>query len=70
MVNEKEIKDMQGTVKMCLELGYTKEQAELIGKLDDLFEEAIKLGLCSDKEATQIGISTGTTFGKHTGHIK
>jgi hypothetical protein len=31
----------EGTVKMCLQLGYTPAQAELIGKIDDLFEKAV-----------------------------
>ena len=60
---------MQGTVKMCLELGYTQEQAELIGRLDDLFEEAIKLDLCTGNEAEMIGQKVGLIFGKHTGKI-
>lgn len=60
---------MQGTVNMCLKLGYTKEQSELIGKLDDLFEEAIKLDLCTEDEATRIGENVGRTFGRHTNKI-
>jgi len=60
---------MQGTVKACLELGYTKEQAELVGKLDDVFEEAIKLNLCTADEAIEIGQYVGTKFGKHTGKL-
>lgn len=61
---------MQGTVELCLELGYTPEQAELIGKIDDLFEEAIKLGLCTGDDARMIGQTIGIIFGKHTGKIK
>ncbi len=60
---------MQGTINMCLELGYTKDQANLIGKLDDLFEEAAKLDLCTGDEAEKIGIHVGNIFGKHTGKL-
>jgi hypothetical protein len=60
---------MQGTVKMCLEVGYTQEQAELIGKMDDLFEEAAKLDLCTGDEAESIGHSVGVIFGRHTGKL-
>ena len=58
---------MQGTVKACLEIGYTKQQAELVGKIDDIFEEAVKLDLCSGDEAEAIGRVVGTIMGKHTG---
>lgn len=34
--------------------------------MDDLFEEAIKLGLCSGQEAKTIGQLIGTIFGEHT----
>jgi hypothetical protein len=60
---------MQGTVRMCLELGYTPEQAELIGQIDDLFEEAVKLELCSGEEAEMIGQKVGLIFGRHTGKL-
>jgi hypothetical protein len=61
---------MQGTVNMCKDLGYTNAQAEFIGKLDDMLEEAHKtLGLCTGDEAEQIGVYVGTIFGKHTGKI-
>lgn len=58
---------MEGTVKALKQLGYTDEQAELLGKLDDLFEEAIKVDLCTGDEAENIGITVGRIFGKHTG---
>ncbi len=58
---------MQGTVNECKRLGYTDEQAELISKLDDLFEEAIKLDMCTGDEAEGIGRVVGAVFGKHTG---
>lgn len=61
---------MEGTVKMCKEVGYTDEQAELIGKLEDLMEEAQKLDLCTGDEAEKIGRFTGIIFGKHTGKLK
>ena len=60
---------MQGTVKVCKQMGYTDAQAELIGKIDDLFEEAIKLDLCTGDEATAIGAAVGRVFGRHTGKI-
>ena len=60
---------MQGTINACLELGYTKEQAELIGKIDDVFEEAVKLDLCSGDEAERIGAAVGTVMCKHTGKL-
>ena len=42
---------MQGTVNACNKLDYTDVQAELIGRIDDLFEEAIKfLDLCTGDE--------------------
>ncbi len=58
---------MRGTVNWCKKLGYTDPQAELIGKLDDLFEEAIKLDLCTGDGAQKIGVFTGKVFGSHTG---
>ena len=58
-----------GTVKMCLQVGYTPEQAELIGKIDDCFEEAQKLNLCTGDEAQAIGVYAGTIMGKHTGKL-
>ena len=61
---------MQGTVNLCLELGYTQEQTDLIGRMDDLFEEAVKLDLCTGDEAQIIGQKVGIIFGKHTGKIK
>ena len=60
---------MQGTVKACLEIGYSKDQSELIGKIDDIFEEAVKLDLCSGDEAEAIGRAVGTIMGKHTGKL-
>jgi hypothetical protein len=60
---------MQGTVELCVQVGYTQEQAELIGKVDDLFEEAVKLDLCSGDEAEAIGKAVGTVMGKHTGKL-
>jgi len=60
---------VQGTVKACLEIGYTKQQAELVGKIDDIFEEAVKLDLCSGDEAEAIGRAVGTIMGKHTGKL-
>ncbi len=60
---------MKGTVDFCLKVGYTREQADLIGKIDDLFEEAIKLDLCTGDEAIAIGTYAGEVFGKHTGKL-
>ena len=60
---------MQGTVRVCKQIGYTDAQAELIGKIDDIFEEAVKLDLCSGDEAEAIGRAVGTVMGKHTGKL-
>lgn len=60
---------MEGTVKMCRELGYTDQQAELVGKIDDLFEEAIKLDMISPLDALQLGRQFGLFAGKHTGKL-
>ena len=60
---------MKGTVDMCIQVGYTKEQAELIGKIDDLFEEAIKLDLLTGTESIAIGRAAGAIMGKHTGKL-
>lgn len=61
---------MQGTVTTCKQLGYTDEQSKLIGDIDDLFEQAIKLDLCTPDEAIAIGMAVGEIFGKHTGKLK
>jgi len=61
---------MQGTVKACLELGYTKEQAELIGKIDDDCEEAVKLDLISEVDALAFGQLFARISGKQTGKVK
>lgn len=61
---------MQGTVDLCLRLGYKPEQATLIGKIDDLFEEAIRLDLVSEDEALNLGAIFGRVAGKHTGILK
>lgn len=58
---------MQGTVDFAKSIGYTDEQAELIGKIDDLLEEAQKLDMCTGDEAEQIGAFSGLIFGQHTG---
>lgn len=58
---------MQGTVKECLKLGYTNEQSDLMGKLDDDFEAAIKLGLITEKEAFDFGVSFAKIAMKNTG---
>jgi hypothetical protein len=58
---------MEGTVRLCLKLGYTQEQAELIGRIDDDFEGAIKLGLLSDEEAIQCRQQFARFTGKRTG---
>ncbi len=60
----------QGTVNACKELGYTEEQSKLIGQIDDLFEEAVKLDLVSPTEAIKVGMFFGEQAGKHTGKIK
>ena len=60
---------MQGIVNFCKQIGYTNEQSELIGKIDDLFEEAIKLDLVSPNEAIEIGKFVGQIAGKHTGKL-
>ena len=60
---------MQGTVNACKKLGYTDEQSELIGKIDDLFEEAIKSGLISPEDAVRFGQEFGRSAGKYTGKL-
>lgn len=59
---------MQGTVDHCKRVGFTPEQSELIGKMDDLFEEAQTLGLVTGDQAQEIGVFVGkmmyTTTGK------
>ena len=61
---------MRGTVNVCKKLGYTDEQAELIGKLDDLYEEAIRLDLISANEAIRLGQEFGRSAGKHVGILQ
>ena len=58
---------MQGTVEFAKKVGYTEEQAKLIGDLDDLFEKAIALDLCTGDEAQAIGTAVGMVFKEHTG---
>lgn len=58
---------MKGTVSVCRQLGYTEEQAGLMGELDDLVERAIKVGLVGDDDAIVIGQVVGTMALKHTG---
>ncbi|HDZ26382.1 hypothetical protein LCGC14_1149280 [marine sediment metagenome] len=58
---------MEGTVTECMRIGYTKEQSELIGRIDDLFEEAIKINLINEDDALQLGKVFGTMAGKFTG---
>jgi len=60
---------MQGTIDFCKQIGYTDEQAELIGRMDDLFEEAIKLNLLTGDEAVESGRFVGEIMGKHTGKL-
>jgi hypothetical protein len=52
---------------MLKELGYSPEQAELLGQMDDLFEEAIKLELLDPKDAIVLGQVAGTIMGRKTG---
>jgi len=59
----------QGTENVCLDLGYTPEQANLIGRIDDLFEEAIRLDLMTGDEAQALGVAVGQVMGKHTGKL-
>lgn len=61
---------MLGTVKFAKEAGYSDAQAELLGKMDDLMEEAIALDMCTDLEAKIIGVYCGQVFGLHTGILK
>lgn len=58
---------MKGTVKECRRLGYTEEQAKLMGDLDDLFEQAVKCGLVCEDDAVVVGQVVGTMALKHTG---
>jgi len=59
----------KGTEDVCMQIGYTEEQCKLIGKIDDMFEKAIELNLCSDEDAVRIGQIIGTVFGKYTGKL-
>ncbi|MBA7580532.1 hypothetical protein ES708_22424 [subsurface metagenome] len=58
---------MEGTVKEGRALGYTDEQARLMGVLDDVFEEAIEAGLVSGADAIVVGQVVGTMSMRHTG---
>ena len=60
---------MQGTVNACKEIGYTDPQAELMGRIDDLFEEAIKVGLLPEEDVLTLGKTCGKMAGKFTGKI-
>lgn len=59
----------KGTENGCLAVGYNPEQANLIGRIDDLFEEAIGLDLLTGGEAIEVGIFAGNVMGKHTGKL-
>ncbi len=60
---------MEGTVKGAKAFGYSNAQAALLGQIDDLFEEAQRLELCTGDEATAIGRHVGLVFGRHTGKL-
>jgi len=60
---------MEGTIRDAKAFGYSDKQAELLGQMDDLFEEAQKLELCTGDEAIDIGKHVGLVFGKHTGKL-
>lgn len=64
------LSEIKGTTKAMAEVGYTKEQSKLIGNIDYMFEEAVRLNLCTGDEAINIGHSTGMIFGKHTGKLR
>lgn len=61
--------EIKGTTRSMIGLGYSGEQAKLIGNIDYMFEEAVRLGLCTGDEALNIGRTTGLIFGKHTGKL-
>jgi len=61
---------MNGATEQWVKLGYTQQQAEVIDKLDDLFEKAIEVKLCSGDQATAIGVTVGKIFGRFAGIIK
>ena len=69
-VGELAVKKPMGTVKMCLDLGYTAEQSDLVGDIDELFEKAIKLKLISGDDAQRLGQICGQMCGEYTGKLK
>jgi hypothetical protein len=44
-------------------IGYTEEQANLLDKIDDCFEEAVKLDMLTGDEAEEIGRFCGKIMG-------
>ena len=58
---------MKGTEDYAKKCGFTDEQAAFIGRLDDMFEEAQKLGLVTGDQAEAIGRYTGIMMAKTTG---
>jgi len=60
---------IQGTVKAVLSLGYTPEQAELVGCIDQLFERAVELEMISPADAVFLGQELGMVSGKYTGKL-
>lgn len=66
-ISEKGGSQVKGTVRAMKQIGYTDEQSQLMGDIDDLFEQAIKVGLVSDKDAIVVGQVVGTMALHHTG---
>lgn len=53
---------MKGTVDFALPVGCSKEQAELLGTIDDRFGDAVKVGLITREQAEYIGRLVGEFF--------
>lgn len=60
-------KILSGTVTCAMKAGYSLEEGKIFGKMDNLFEEAIELGLLSAEEVVKIGQLIGILAGKRTG---
>ena len=62
-----EVEPIKGTVNAARAVGYSPQQAEIVGCVDRLFESAVRLGLVSDKDAVEMGQDMGRRSGRFTG---
>lgn len=58
---------MKATYELYLGYGYTKEQAEAIAKIDEVFEQAIELDVIEGQDAITMGRMFGLYARHHTG---